>query len=419
MFGLVDCNNFYVSCERVFRPDLKDKPVVVLSNNDGCVVSRSNEAKALGIKMGVPLYQIKQLVESAGVHVFSSNYTLYGDMSARVMSLLHQQVPQMEIYSIDEAFLCLDHISDVETFGQSLASKIVKATGIPVSIGVAETKTLAKVANKFAKKYPAYNRVCVIDTPAKRIKALQLTNIGDVWGIGRRLSRRLTGQGIMTAHDFTQLPCAQVRQAMTITGERLWRELKGEKCLNLEPAAPDKKEICTSRSFDQMVGDYNELSQIVARHAAACAKKLRDSRTCAGALNVFIFTNKHRTDLPQYHPFGSINLEVPTSDTRLISEAALSVLKQIYKPGFWYKKAGVIVSQIIPQDHVQSTLFNKTSDERSVRLMAVMDEINAKYNGASVHLANMGAKNKINLRRDYISPCYTTKLSDSILIHCR
>lgn len=249
MFGLVDCNNFYASCERVFNPSLNGKPIVVLSNNDGCVIARSNEAKALGIKMGVPAYQIKDLVKKHDIAVFSSNYVLYGDMSGRVMSMLADIAPKIEIYSIDEAFINIDGIQDLQSLGLKIVNQVTRGTGIPVSVGIAPTKTLAKLANKFAKKHPAYNRLCIINTEEKRIKALQLTDIVDVWGIGRRQAEKLEKQGVKTAYDFTQLPGSWVRKNMTVTGERTWKELRGISCIDMESAPPAKKQICTSRSF--------------------------------------------------------------------------------------------------------------------------------------------------------------------------
>lgn len=419
MFALVDCNNFYVSCERVFNPALNRRPVVVLSNNDGCVISRSNEAKALGIQMGVPAYQIRQIIKTAGIKVFSSNYTLYGDMSARVMSVLRQTGFEMEIYSIDEAFLRLDEGINIHQTAEHIAAKVLKCTGIPVSVGVGYTKTLAKAAAKFAKKYPAYHRVCIIDTDEKRIKALRLTDITDVWGIGRRLSKRLQKAGIKTAYDFALLPPARVRRFMTVTGERLVRELNGQICLDLSPVQPMKKQICTSRSFDKPICDFKELSVAVAYHAAVCAKKLRADHAAAGQVSVFITTNRHRPDLPQHTGYLDKVLSFETADTRLISGAALEVLKHIYRPGCLYKKAGVIVGRIIPDSQTTRTLFDAPRNPESERLMALMDKINAKYAAPVIHLANTTDVPAVHLGRKFLSPCYTTRLSDIICIQCR
>lgn len=338
MFGLVDCNNFYASCERVFNPSLNGKPIVVLSNNDGCVIARSNEAKVLGIKMGVPAYQIKGLVKQHDVAVFSSNYVLYGDMSGRVMSMLAELAPEIEVYSIDEAFLNLEGIQNLQILGSEIVRQVTRGTGIPVSVGIAPTKTLAKVANKFAKKYPAYNRLCIIDTEGKRTKALQLTGIGDVWGIGRKQAAKLEKQGVRTAYDFTQLPGSWVRKNMTVTGERTWKELRGISCIDMEIAPPAKKQICTSRSFGKMVEDIDTMSEAIATHASTCAKKLRQQKSYAMSLMVFIHTNNFREDLPQYWKNTIVQLPIPTSDTLEIVEYALSGLKTIFMEGYQYKK---------------------------------------------------------------------------------
>lgn len=341
MYGLVDCNNFYASCERAFNPSLNGKPVIVLSNNDGCVIARSNEAKALGIKMGVPAYQIKDLVKQYDIAVFSSNYVLYGDMSGRVMSLLADMTPEIEVYSIDEAFLNLAGIKDLQSLGTNIVRKVSRGTGIPVSIGIAPTKTLAKMANKFAKKYPAYNRLCIIDTEEKRIKALKLFEIGDVWGIGRRQATKLEKRGVKTAFDFTQLPGSWVRKNMTVTGERTWKELRGISCIDMESAPPAKKQICTSRSFGKMVEDIDTISEAIATHASTCARKLREQKSFAQSLMVFIHTNNFREDLPQYWKNTIVQLPIPTSDTLEIVHYALEGLRRIFLPGYQYKKQGL------------------------------------------------------------------------------
>ena len=377
MFGLMDCNNFYASCERVFNPALNGKPVVVLSNNDGCVIARSNEAKALGIKMGVPAYQIKDLVSSHGVAVFSSNYTLYGDMSGRVMSMLAELAPEIEVYSIDEAFLNLEGIQNLQILGSEIVRQVTRGTGIPVSVGIAPTKTLAKVANKFAKKYPAYNRLCIIDTEDKRTKALQLTGIGDVWGIGRKQAAKLEKQGVRTAYDFTQLPGSYVRKNMTVTGERIWKELRGISCIDMEIAPPAKKQICTSRSFGKMVEDIDTMSEAIATHASTCAKKLRQQKSYAMSLMVFIHTNNFREDLPQYWKNTIVQLPIPTSDTLEIVEYALSGLKTIFMEGYQYKKAGVIITEITT--NAQLGLFDSIDRDKRERLMQVVDKINGKF----------------------------------------
>lgn len=416
MYGLVDCNNFYASCERVFNPSLNGKPVVVLSNNDGCVIARSNEAKALGIKMGIPAYQIKDLVSSHGVAVFSSNYTLYGDMSGRVMSMLAELSPEIEVYSIDEAFVNLDGIRDLESIGKKMVSGVTRGTGIPVSLGVAPTKTLAKIANKFAKKYPAYDQLCIIDSEEKRIKALQLTEIGDVWGIGRRQAAKLQKQGIKTAYDFTRFSGAWVRKNMTVVGERTWKELHGISCINMENAPPAKKQICTSRSFGKMLTDIDTISEAIASHASTCAKKLRKQQSYAASLMVFIHTNNFREDLPQYWKNTVIHLPVPTNDTQEIVHYALAGLRTIYLNGYQYKKAGVIITEIT--EGAQLGLFDLVDRDKRERLMQAVDKINGEH-GHNIKLAVQGTGRGWKLKQEQLSGHYTTNLNQIIDIKCK
>ena len=416
MFGLVDCNNFYASCERVFNPSLNGKPIVVLSNNDGCVIARSNEAKVLGIKMGVPAYQIKGLVKQHDVAVFSSNYVLYGDMSGRVMSMLAELAPEIEVYSIDEAFLNLEGIQNLQILGSEIVRQVTRGTGIPVSVGIAPTKTLAKVANKFAKKYPAYNRLCIIDTEGKRTKALQLTGIGDVWGIGRKQAAKLEKQGVRTAYDFTQLPGSWVRKNMTVTGERTWKELRGISCIDMEIAPPAKKQICTSRSFGKMVEDIDTMSEAIATHASTCAKKLRQQKSYAMSLMVFIHTNNFREDLPQYWKNTIVQLPIPTSDTLEIVEYALSGLKIIFMEGYQYKKAGVIITEITT--NAQLGLFDSIDRDKRERLMQVVDKINGKFQH-HVKLAVQGSGRDWKLKQEQLSQRYTTDINEVIIIKCK
>lgn len=416
MFGLVDCNNFYASCERVFNPSLNGKPIVVLSNNDGCVIARSNEAKVLGIKMGVPAYQIKDLVKQHDVAVFSSNYVLYGDMSGRVMSMLAELAPEIEVYSIDEAFLNLEGIQDLQTLGSKIVRQVTRGTGIPVSTGIAPTKTLAKVANKFAKKYPAYNRLCIIDTEEKREKALKLFEIGDVWGIGRRQAAKLEKQGVKTAYDFTQLPGSWVRKNMTVTGERTWKELRGISCIDMETAPPAKKQICTSRSFGKMVEDIDTMSEAIATHASTCAKKLRQQKSYAMSLLVFIHTNNFREDLPQYWKNTIIKLPVPTSDTLEIVHYALEGLKSIFMPGYQYKKAGVIITEIVTS--AQLGLFDTVDREKREKLMQAIDKVNGEHRHL-VKLAVQGNGRDWKLKQEQLSKRYTTDINEVLTIKCK
>lgn len=416
MYGLVDCNNFYASCERVFNPSLNGKPVVVLSNNDGCVIARSNEAKALGIKMGIPAYQIKDLVSNHGVAVFSSNYTLYGDMSGRVMSMLAELSPEIEVYSIDEAFLNLHGIRDLDIIGRKMVDRVTRGTGIPVSLGVAPTKTLAKIANKFAKKYPAYNQLCIIDSEEKRIKALQLTEIGDVWGIGRRQAAKLQKEGIKTAYDFTRISGSWVRKNMTVVGERTWKELQGISCIDMETAPPAKKQICTSRSFGKMLTDIETISEAIASHASTCAKKLRHQHSYASSLMVFIHTNNFREDLPQYWRNIVLHFPVPTNDTQEIVRYALSGLKSIFLNGYQYKKAGVIITEIT--EGAQLGLFDRVDRDKQERLMQAIDKINGEH-GNNIKLAVQGTGRGWKLKQEQLSGHYTTNLNQIINIKCK
>lgn len=415
MFGLLDCNNFYVSCERVFRPDLRRLPVIVLSNNDGCVIARSNEVKALGIKMGTPVYQIRDLIERHHIKIFSSNYTLYGDMSARIMSLLNSAVPEIEIYSIDESFLNLTGIPNLQEFGRSLVQKITKSTGIPVSLGIAPTKTLAKAANKFAKKYSGYHGCCLIDNNEKRIAALQKTAINDVWGIGRRLAAKLQQQNIFSAYDFSLLPPGQVRQMMTVTGERLWRELNGISCLTLENNDVEKKQICNSRSFGNMAYTLEDLSAAIAAHALRCAEKLRQQQSAAEAVTAFIQTNRFRDDLPQYINQKTITLPVAINDSLELVRTALKALRQIFQPGYAYKKCGVIIPGITPCRTIQGDLFESRNRLKSAALMSALDKLNAQQPG-SVELAVMHTRHQTQIKKDFISRHFTTNLQEIITI---
>lgn len=420
MYALVDCNNFFVSCERVFRPQLEGKAVVVLSNNDGCVVSRSNESKAMGIRMCTPFYQIRHLVERGELVACSSNYTLYGDLSSRVMSILADTVPGIEIYSIDEAFLVLDGISPESVPGlcRDLIRKVRKWVGIPVSIGVAPTKTLAKIASHFAKTYRGYKGLCMMETEEKRLKALSMTPIRDVWGIGRRLSARMESYGIRTALDFACRPAEWVKKHFMLNGERTWLELQGHVCVDEE--RPDKrKSICTSRSFAEMIADEKLLSAQVSDFAARCARKLRKEHTAASQVTVFLYTNRFREDLDQYFPSKSVRLPVAVNSTQEIVSAAVSLLHGIFRPGFLYKKAGVIVDDIVDEDSVQIPIFDYDLSVRRKNDMIshVMDSINSRENNLVRLAAQRDTSYADGIRGDYRSRRYSTSLEDIIEVH--
>ena len=415
MFGLIDCNNFYASCERVFNPSLNGRPIVVLSNNDGCVIARSLEAKALGIPMGEPAYKLTELIESNQVVVFSSNYVLYGDMSHRVMSTIALFAPDMEIYSIDEAFLLLDGFEniDLKEFGEKVVRTTTRNTGIPVSLGIAPTKTLAKVANKFAKKYKNYKGVCIIDTDEKREKALKLTEIGEVWGIGRQYAKKLQYYSVNTAWDFTQRTKSWVRHLLGVVGERTWMELRGTPCIEMDRSTT-KKSICTSRSFGERLTELAPISEAVSNFAASCAEKLRHQHSMASVILVFIQTNPHATNQAQYCNQTVMQLPVPTNDTTELINFALRGLNSIFKEGYRFKKAGVIVSEIVPERPLQSDLFDTRDRQKFNRIMRVMDSLNDSYGKQKVKIAAQGFDRKWKLKNEKLSPCYSTNLGDVV-----
>ncbi|GAB1417145.1 Y-family DNA polymerase [Paludibacter sp.] len=417
MFALIDCNNFYASCERVFRPDLNGKPVVVLSNNDGCVIARSNEAKAIGIPMGAPAFENEQLFKRHNVYVFSANFALYGDMSNRVMNILSEYSPDIEIYSIDEAFLKLNGFEfyDLQEYGENIRQKVVKWTGIPISVGVAPTKALAKVANRIAKKFPERtNGVYIIDNEEKRLKALKWLKVEDVWGIGRQHAKRLMSRGALTAYDFTQLSDEWVKNNMTITGLRLKHDLQGIPTLDLEEVQA-KKSIATTRTFETNYSDYELLKERISTFAASCAEKLRQQQSLCNSLMVFVCTNRHRDDLQQYNVAVVVKLPFPTSSTIELANFAILGLKQIFKEGFQYKKAGVILQDFIDEKTVQMNLF-ENRDERHIELMKVIDRINHNFGQQKVRLASQDLKRVWKMKQEKLSPRYTTNLDDIITI---
>ncbi len=420
-YALVDCNNYFVSCERAFQPELEGKPVVVLSNNDGCVVARSNESKAMGIKMGTPFFKIRDKVESGNLIVRSSNYSLYGDLSSRVMSILAAAVPKIEIYSIDEAYLCVDGIDKkkLEVLCPELVRRIRKWVGIPVSIGIASTKTLAKVANHFAKKYPGYRGVCRIVTEEQRVKALKLTPIGDVWGIGRRVAPRLLAMGLTTAFDYVSMPQDWVYKNLGLGGLRVWNELNGKESVE-EERDEARQSICTSRSFAETITDIQELSARVSDFAAKCAEKLRHDGTAAYCINTFLYTNRFREDKPQDFPDATIRLDMPASSTQEVVSAALKALKLIWKPGFEYKKAGVVVFDIVNRDERQLTLFETDSAKKEKQdvLSQVMDNVNVSSGQNVLRVATQRSGHYADgIRREHASRLFSTDWDSIIEIH--
>ena len=416
-FGLADCNNFYASCERIFDLSVRDKPVVILSNNDGCIISRSQEAKDLGVPMGTPLHKIKSLIDNKSIQFFSSNYTLYGDISARVMNCLNDLCPAVEVYSIDEAFLDLSIIPTHELFDFSVnvKKKIAKWTKIPISIGIAPTKSLAKLANRYAKKNHKEVGVFVIDSEEVLQKTLKETPIEDVWGIGRKHGKFLKNEGVNTAYDFIQLPEHFVQKRFSIVGLRLYKELKGQSCLNLTEIIEKKKVIMHSRSFGQYVKFIKDLEEAVTTFANKCAEKLRSQNSCACTVSVYIRTNPFNTK-PQYYNGITMNFDVPTSSTFEIQQKVLWGLKQIYVQGYDYKKAGVSVMGIVGKDEIQGNLFAPEPDVKSQQLSNLMDKINAKFGKEAVKFAIQGTNSAWKGNASKISPKYTTLWKDLLQV---
>lgn len=414
MYALIDCNNFFVSCERVFNPSLNNRPVVVLSNNDGCVISRSNEAKALGIGMAVAFYQIRDIVKEHNVAVYSTNFTLYGDMSNRVMTVLSGLVPEMEIYSVDEAFLNLQGMENLTEYAKHIVRTVTKSTGIPVSIGVAPTKTLAKIANHFAKKYKGYNGVCIIDSEEKRIKALQKTEVGDVWGIGRRLNKMLEYNSVKTAYDLTQKSRSWVRSKMTVIGERTWLELCGMPCVERDALDSDKQQICTSRSFGQSITTYNKLLESIAMLTSLCVAKLRKQRSVAKGIYVFVQTNRFEDNA--YRSSRMLSLPYYTADMAEIISYSRKALDSIYKDGLEYKRAGVILLDLTKEEYISRDLFDPIDREKRNRLSKALDEIASKHGREIIKIAIEGEGYKSNIRQEHLSKRYTTNLDEIINI---
>lgn len=416
-FGLADCNNFYASCERVFNPSLVERPVVVLSNNDGCVIARSNEAKKLGIEMGAPYFQIKQLARRGNVAVFSSNFVLYGDMSRRVMGLLKKFVPATEVYSIDEAFLDFTGMDEtkLDELRHKIASTVKRYTGIPVSIGIAPTKTLAKIASKLCKQYPKLNGCCFMHRPQDIEKVLRKFPIEDVWGVGRRYAKMLKANGVDTAWDFTQLTPEWVRKRMSVVGLRMWKELRGEACIGFEQAPADKKQIATTRTFAHDIDDFGELHQSVAQYVVACAEKLRQQNSVCGEIVVFILTNRHKDNIPQHYESRLVKLSVPTDSTLELTKYASGLLRQIYRKGYAYKRAGVILSDISSKKGTQRDMFDTTDRDKHDRLMKTVDGLNASFGRHKIVPAAAGMK-FFKMNREYLSKKFTTDWENIIRV---
>lgn len=413
-FALVDCNNFYASCERLFRPNLKTRPVVVLSNNDGCVVARSNESKALGIAMGVPLFKIRDLVEEHGVEVCSSNYALYGDISERVMTFLGSNAPNHEVYSIDECFLDLDNLAvpDLSEWCRNLRQRTYKWTGIPVSIGVGPTKTLAKLANRLAKKSAKSGGVIDLAHHPEWIEAaLRKTAIGDVWGVGRRWSQMLEERGIMTAHDFAHTQDGWIRQRMGVVGLRTAHELRGYVCHALDDQPQPKQTTCCSRSFGDTITDKAQVHDALMSFAERAAEKVRRADQVAGAMQVFVRTDPFNPNAAQKSLSGSVTFDHPTNDARAITGATTRILDRIWRDGFAWKKAGVLLLDLCAKGAAPLSLFDPLV-QHDDGLMNAMDAINQRYGRGSIRLGLAGKDQEWRMRRDNLSPSFTTKWTD-------
>ncbi|HQS37991.1 MAG: DNA polymerase V subunit UmuC [Methylophilales bacterium 39-45-7] len=415
--ALIDVNNFYVSCERVFNPKLTGKPVVVLSNNDGCAVARSNEVKALGVSMGAPWFKMKDLAKQHGIIALSSNYALYADMSNRVMSILRQFSPDQEVYSIDESFLDLTGFQsrDLITYGQQMRKRILNWTGLPVCVGIGATKTLAKLANHCAKKRPIFNGVCNLNA----LSSLELDalfaeiDVGEIWGVGGKLAPKLKALGINSVLDLKRASPERLRQQFSVVMEKTIRELNGTVCIELEEMVPAKKQIMSSRSFGIPVRDYVSLAESITLYVSRAAEKLRKQQSFAGSIYIYIRTSPFKPDDPFYSNGMTIPLPSPTDDTRQLVNVALWGLKQIYKPNYNYAKSGIMLGELVPIQGVQTDLFSQTRvSPQSTLLMSTMDSINRKMGKESIKLASEGFRRTWKMKQENKTPSYTTCWSD-------
>ena len=415
-FALVDVNNFYVSCERVFKPSLENTPVVVLSNNDGCAVARSNEVKSLGVKMGMPWFKMKDLARQHGIQAYSSNYALYGDMSNRVTSILRDYSPDLEVYSIDESFLRIETVAHLYggaiPMGQQMRHRIKQWTGLPVCVGVGPTKTLAKFANHLAKKNDVFNGVCDLHamTRPERLEWMWGVEVGEVWGVGSRIRKRLAGMGIDTVLDLRNASPKQMRAQFGVVMERTCNELRGISCLELEDVMPPKQQIMSSRSFGAPVETIEELRESVASYLASAAEKLRRQNSVAGAVYVFVLTNRFKEDEPQYNAGITVPMDDATDDTLALTTAALRGLAAIFRPGFRYKKAGVMLTLLSDKGARQATLFDDpVAREKSEKLMEAMDAINREFGRGTLRSGASGIVQRWAMRAENRSPRYTTR----------
>lgn len=421
MYALVDCNNFYASCERVFQPQYVGKPIVVLSNNDGCIISRSDEAKALGISMGSPEFKVRQELTQKNIKIFSSNYALYGDLSNRVMKILEGFTPNVEVYSIDEAFMNFEGIAinDFHDYGLQIKQRINNWLSIPVSIGFAQTKALSKVANKIARKFPEKTKgVYIIDTEEKRIKALKWTKIEDVWGIGFRLTKKMQAKNILTAYDFT-LPHNEnfIKKEMGVVGLRLKYELEGKSVLELEKAPSAKKSIAITRSFEGTISSFDEMKERVSTFATVCAEKLRKQKSCCHSVILYLRIDKHKVERNRYNFYKLETIPFASNSNITISNVAIKLLKELFQEGEIYKKAGVIVSDIIPENQKQFHLFEEENPKLQA-LMKVMDDFHKKIGERKIRLGNQDLQHTWKMRQKHLSKKYTTDFKDILEVKC-
>ncbi|MCJ8153262.1 Y-family DNA polymerase [Chryseobacterium sp. SSA4.19] len=416
MIALIDGNNFYASCERIFRPDWREKPLIVLSNNDGCAIARSNEAKALGIAMGEPYFKVKQFEKTHGLIVRSANFVLYGDISNRVVQIVRRYCNDIEPYSIDESFIFLDGYSDPMGRMRNLREKVFRGLDLPTSIGIAESKTLAKVANKIAKKYPdRTGTVYMIDTPAKIEAALKWFPLEDIWGVGRRYYERFKKFGVHNAWDFCQLPDDFLRDEMGILGVRMKKELLGERQYQMTIPEP-KKNISTTRTFDKAREDYNYIWERVSTYASECARKMREQGSCCKHVTVFITTDRYRLTDTQYSDSFTITLPNPSNSSIEISEYAKKALDKIFIPGFSYRKAGVITGTFVPENERMTSMFDEDHHEKHKPIMQAMDRINNKLGTHKVKLASMDIQKTWKMEQKHLSPKYSTTFYEAIIL---
>ena len=418
MFALIDCNNFYASCERVFNPNLQGKPVAILSNNDGCVISMSDEAKKLQLPFGAPIFKWEQFCKQNNITVLSSNYPLYGDMSSRVMNILADFSPDIEVYSIDESFLELKGFEnyDLAAYATKMRSRILKWTGIPTCVGIAPTNALTTVANTIARSNLQQSKgICIIDSEENRIKALKWTKIGNVWGIGSRLKKRLQDKGCVTAYDFTQLSSDWVLKNFSIVEWRLQKDLQGISKIPLEDATTSKKMIATTRSFEYTYSDIDNIKERISTFAVSCAEKLRNQESSCHMLIVQLSSDRHQTNAVQHRESKTVVFSSPTDSTLTISSAAVEAVKSMFKKGVKYKRAGVIVTGLVPNDNFQLNLFSSENPKHKP-LMSAIDGLNKKFKSDKIKLGNQDLKRTWKMKQDRLSKKFTTNINDVLIV---